>query len=424
MNTNNKISIPGEYKINSLKLTSYNGFEVDLTPNLLELTIHESVYQNFISGEILIGENVDLKRHVPLVGNEILEVSFKTSSYSNNIKHKFYIYKVSPSINFNSTNKANAYHLHFVSMGGFNTQIQKFSRSFSNMKYSEMVSSIFLDNHIDDEKYLTCIPTSSKKHFVFPFMSSIEAINMLSSRSISEDLQYYSYVFYETLDEYRFAPINYKQNISTTYTQFPPNLTRQDGIFREMNSEMRRIHSISIQNHIDTIDNIGSGVYSSKLITYDTTLKQIKETDFVYTDYLNLKKINDYGIAPNLNSLNISNMNRIIKTKHAYCYDNIRDSEEYENYILKRKSHLNHFNNNKVSIVVSGDSNRRAGDLVNVNILAGDAKLHVTDNPFDYYMSGKYLISKITHMIQNEKYIMRLDLERDSLPKSLPIKKV
>jgi len=76
-----------------------------------------------------------------------------------------------------------------------------------------------------------------------------------------------------------------------------------------------------------------------------------------------------------------------------------------------------------IPLLVAGDSSRRAGQLVNVNILAGDAKLNVTDNPFDYYMSGKYIIAKVTHMVQVDKYIMRLDLERDSLPKAFPTQK-
>jgi len=232
MNNINKISNPGEYVLTSLKLISYNGFEVDLRPNMLELVIHEGVYQNFLCGELLIGENVDLKRHVPLTGNEILEVSFKTASFETSVKHKFYVYKASPNTPLNATNKANAYHLFFVSLGGINSQIQKLSRSYHNLKYSEMVTSMFLDYHLDDDKSITVLPTSGKKQYIIPYMSVVEAINLLSTRSVSEDLQSFSYVFYETLDEYKYIPINYATDISGTYTEFPPNLTRPDGIFK------------------------------------------------------------------------------------------------------------------------------------------------------------------------------------------------
>lgn len=423
MNNINKISNPGEYVLTSLKLTSYNGFEVDLRSNMLELVIHEGVYQNFLCGELLIGENVDLKRHVPLTGNEVLEISFKTASFPESIRHKFYVYKASPGISLNTNNKATSYHLFFVSFGGINTQIQKLSRSYANLKYSEMVTSIFVDYSIDNDKSITVLPTSGKKQYIIPYMSPVEAINILSSRSVSEDLQSFSYVFYETLDEYKFIPINYDENVSGTYTQFPPNLTRSDGIFRELNSEMGRIHSLSIENHIDTVDNIGHGVYASRLVTHDCIYKAIEETDYTYSDYNDVKKINTYGILPPITKFDSPNMNRVVKAKHSFLYENVMDSDNYEDSILKRKAHFNHFKNNKISILVSGDSTKRAGQLVSVNILAGDTKLHLTDNPFDYYLSGKYLIAKVTHMIQVDKYVMRLDLERDSMPRAFPSQK-
>lgn len=420
----NKIVNPGDFIVTSLVLKNTSGVEIDLRPNLLEFTLHESVYQNFLSGEILIGENVDLKRNFPLIGYEFLEISFKTSSRDNKISHKFFVYKIEPPFKLNNTNKATAYHMRFCSIGCINDSRQKISKSFSNLSFSEIIKSIYSISDLDSDKNVDIYPSLGKKHIVLPYMHPSEAFNWIASKTIGDDGTY-TYMFYETVDSYCFKPINFSKNPVATYTQFPPNLTYQSS-YKDIESDMKRIELLSIEKNSNTLENLSDGVFSSKIITYDPIYKNISSKTFSYnSDFKKLNTLYKNGILPNSESV-LSNSNdsfRVIYPKHSYQFDNIKDSSEYENYILERYAHINHFKNNKISIVVSGDSNRRAGDMINVNILSGQIKKENT-NPFDYYMSGKYIITKVTHILQQEKYTMRFDLERDSLPNNYPDIKV
>lgn len=427
--SHDKMVVPGEYNLEALTLISYNGISVDIRSNVIELIVHEDIYQNFLSGEILIGENVNLIRHLPLIGNETIEITFLTPSRTMPIKQRFFVYKIGDKADLDNSYKTNIYRLFFCSIPCIKSQQTKISRSFANLTHAEMVTAIYND-YLSDGKKIVVQPTLGKKHLVIPYMSPMAAINMIAKKSMSGDGKDVSYLFYETMNSYEFTTINYLAKVQKepdiTFQYAAANVTRQDGSYRELNSDIRRIEKYDIITLNNTIKNLHDGVFASRMLTHDITYKKFMFTDYLYNqNHQELTTLHPHGMLPKTEqNFSMSPMaNYQYYPKHSYAYDGVLDNDECEAIVPKRNAHMAHFDTFRLSALVAGDTNRRVGEIVGVKIFAGETHHNVDDDPFDYYLSGKYIITKITHILQKESYKMRLSLERDSLPHPYPDQK-
>jgi hypothetical protein len=54
------IEFAGDYNLNAVVLISHNGVATDIKPMMLELNIYEGIYNNAITGTIVIGDTQNL----------------------------------------------------------------------------------------------------------------------------------------------------------------------------------------------------------------------------------------------------------------------------------------------------------------------------------------------------------------------------
>lgn len=422
------ISKPGQYKLDSLVLLSYNGAQFDLRPNMLELVLHEDIYANCLSGQVMIAENVNLIKNIPIIGNEFIQIVFKTPSRDSEISKTFFVYKVDNKVELHESSRANIYTLHFVSDEFMKSQTNKISRSYNNMTYGKMVESLYRDylSNSTDLKICYVQETSGSKSLVIPYMTPLQAINWLCTKAISSNVKDYAYLFYETMDGFFFSTINYSVNLSRTprakYAYFTSGMTVPAG-FADINRDFKRIEKFQILTFNNTVRHVNDGVLSSRLLTHDIVYKTFEYNDFAYNfDYVQMNTINEYGILPQTADRYSAKpfSNYQFYPKHSYLYDGNKNNDDYENVVLKRNAHLSHYETSRMEIVVAGDSNRRVGDLVDVKIFSGEPSNKNNSDVYDPYLSGLYLVTKITHVVQPQEYKMRLELGRDSIPEPYP----
>lgn len=419
-----KLRFPGEFNIEKIELLSYSGFRVDLQSNMLEIVFYEDIDSPCLLGEIVIAENVNLIKNVPIIGNETLSVKITTPSRTQSLERTFFVYKISDKMEADTHGKAAVYRLHFASEEYITAETTKISRSFHNRKYSDMVKSICRVD-LKTSKPVSTQKTLGNKHIVIPYCSPIEAIKLIASKSMSEDSKDYAYMFYETFDGFFFQSIN-KNAVDASpqaeYTYAHASLSTGSVIYKDIEKDFYRIESYGITELCDTIDNVRSGLFSSGLLIHDITTKSFETKSFSYNpQHSSLHTIDKEGILPRngdrFSSRFYSNYKYI--PRQSFAYDGIQDNETANQVLLKRHAHLAHFKNYQMSILVAGDSQRRVGDLVEVNIPVLGGPLD-KESPNDPYLSGKYMVAGVTHIIQKEVYKMRLRLERDSLPVAYP----
>lgn len=424
-----KILIPGEVMIESVIITSYNGFQIDIKNHMSEIVIQESMDSYCLSGYIMIADNLNFIRNIPLIGNERVSISYYTPSRNSKINKTFFCYKIDALQDAENNKNSMLYRLHFISEEYINSIKKKISLAFRDKKYSEIAKDIY-SKYLNTNKPFTVQETIDKTNVTIPYNDPMFILNFLASRSVSFDSKDKTYFFYEDLDGFNFCNILYKTKGKipvAEYTWFTANIseTRDPLVIKNLEKEFYRIESYNISDLNNSIVNVQNGLYSSMILSHDITYKTVDVAGFSYNnDYLKLNKIYGNGYLPKNND-KFSNYNMShcrLYPKQAYVYDDVEMHDNYDKIVLEKNSHLNQLQNNRINILVAGDTDRRVGELVTINIPSAQPSLQSEEN-YDPYFSGKYIITKITHMISPISYKMRLYLERDSLPLSYPEQK-
>jgi hypothetical protein len=427
-----KISLPGEYNLTSLVLTSYNGFSVDLRPNLVELMVNENIYHPSLSGQLMISENVTLLRHLPFIGTERLEVEFQTPSRDVKCKRTFRVYKADDQLKVSETAKLGIYTFYFTTEEALTNQKLRISRAYQNLQYSSMIGSIYNDylKSKTDPRDLLIEPTLGKKNFVLPYSKPFAAITTLAQLCISQDSKDTTYRFYETFDGFRFTSLNYYRKMNSLpiqiYSEFEANLSIGK-TFKDIQKDFSRIESWGFVKNIDTLSAMVNGSLASSFVGVNQTYKDITLKKYGYNpDFFQQTTLESAGILP----LAADSYSREAFTDYqvvnntSNLYSNSPSTIEYEKTLLQRKAHLSQFAANCIEIQVAGDTERRVGDIVRVNLFSGNANKKGDPDVYDPYLSGRFVITGITHMLQKKRHSMKLILQRDSIAEPFPESKV
>ena len=94
-----------------------------------------------------------------------------------------------------------------------------------------------------------------------------------------------------------------------------------------------------------------------------------------------------------------------------------------EEWLLQRQAQISEFGNVIVTFTVPGNSSRHVGDLIEFAVPTHipDDDSGISSVQFGHQLySGYYLISKIRHIITNEKFEMDLELIKNSFAKRIP----
>jgi hypothetical protein len=105
--------------------------------------------------------------------------------------------------------------------------------------------------------------------------------------------------------------------------------------------------------------------------------------------------------------------------KHSYKWDEIEDNEQYLDFSLNRHSLMNQIGSVGMEIDAPGDSRRRVGDIVQVDIVSQEDTAKKNEWR-DTYLSGRYMITRIAHNIGRNEYNMILTLTKDSFDDPIP----
>ncbi len=250
---------PGDYKVTKCRLISpTRGADnpIDLQKDASawqEINFYEDLYSPIVSGDITIQDGVGLIESVPIVGEEVLEISMATAGavpspigspagseadidvkdLPNLIINRFRIYKVDPPVKINDNFRS--VKLYFVSDAQITNMMVKVQKTYPTAELTsykkpenpledktytiaDMVRDIFYDaflgkkkpaNHRPTSKNLLVEPTKGVYSACIPNWTPFKAINFLATRALSANpySKGANFVFYETLKGFRFVAI-------------------------------------------------------------------------------------------------------------------------------------------------------------------------------------------------------------------------
>jgi hypothetical protein len=423
------------FDILKLELTSYaSGQKLDVTNIWDEIEIFEDMYTNCLSGSIVLMDTLNLIYHFSLCGREKLTITYKTPYFDpagNTLVTKtFRVYKISQRAP-NANDKSLRYTLHFVSEEFVKSQQTKISKFYEG-RVDEIITKVY-EEHLKTDKPLDASKCMYRHKFIIPYWSPLTAINWLTARATdSENNENCNWIFYEDLEGFKlksFAELGKQQPVGE-YEYFAQAREGQDGVpaNRDLDKEYRTIRDFLMMEYHNTMKNIESGFYASRMMWHDIVRKQWGCVDYAYNeDFFKADHIEKNPlVAAGNDNLSVNPLSHLkFYPKHKWLYDGTTDNDKSQDFIPKRNAQMQQIEGSKLHFTLPGDSRRRIGEVIKVTIPSFEEKQNPFTDWLDKYMSGKYIITAIRHYLTlSGGYTMRVELSRDSLPVALPDFKV
>ena len=425
-----QLEFVGQVSFRKVLLTSlFTDTQIDITSMMLEMNIYEDLYTNWLTGTITVSDSIDLINNLPLVGEEKLEIEYKTPTIEDAIglvRNTFYITKISDRKLLKED--AQVYIIHFMSVEAFTDLHVKIGRAYRG-QFSDIARRIFSEADAlgADEnavRNLRIDETENGFKFVAPGWSPMKCINWVASRSISRKYKSANYLFYQ--DNFRFnfvsldslidqEPVMHYINKSVNIRTLETTVELQGST--DIPTRYNLVRSASNDLVFDVTDRMLNGMYAGKLIAYDIMSKKVNIKTFDYFDeFKKSKHLNEYPLnSPKM----LRNPNSYVTyyPMHYYMHDGF-ETDEPAKWVLQRRSLMRQIDAYSSEIVVAGKTDVHVGQTITYT--QNTVQHHVNDDDaIDYSHTGKYLITAICHRFSQNEHEMVLSISKDSTQNSL-----
>ena len=407
----------GDVSIDKVRITTRSGFSQDIGAQVIAIQIFEDIFSPFITGSLILKESLDLINLMPFAGEEQLDLEISTPSLDKgNIKASFYIYKLTDRELLGDRNVV--YQLHFISQEAIVDLNKKVSKVFGD-KPEVVIDYLTKDsiNGLQTKKNINIEPSSRIVKFISNFWSPIKAIQYAVNNSVNTNNSP-SYLFFENRDGFNFVSFESLYSGKTyqefTYDKYTRDKLKNGGDVKNVGKDYKRIDIISIPVGVDYMDRIKSGMFASKLISFDLTKKQYNVKPYnMFDNFAGSPHLNEYPVASE-KSIFRTNSTFINYPRANSTFSGFGDATNYRNE-QKRLSLLKSAEANKIQIVVPGRCDYTVGQKVNVKLYKVEPISAKDGDAMDKMFSGNYIIAAINHYINAERHECNMELIKDSL---------
>lgn len=403
------------YVLTELMIFPSSGRSVDIMNIMTELTIFEDLWSPVVSGNVLLSDSRDLIALLPLTGFDFLSVKFTKPGNNDEIYKVFRIYKIDDvNINFDNLT-SQGYRLRFCSEELLLSAQSKVYKSYKGSSSVDAIKDILhkylkvSDNKFQEENFEN---TTDSYDFIIPGWSPFKAIDWISSTTVPP------YVFYENRYGFNFHSLDslLNQPSDVRYVYGPKNIKSDQTIEKEL----RTVVSYEDMKLFDLLDSTKNGLFASNLMTIDTIRQKFSNYRFSYQDWFDKNiTIEPASFDPELHNRRGERASDEFGSMRMFYPTNLGQSGVKENrvesWLAQRTSQIEQLNYLKLKLVVPGDIEMSAGDMIQF-----DVPLVSKDNKLNPYYSGNYLLTAIRHKINFDHYEMVMECTKDSIAADYP----
>jgi hypothetical protein len=432
--TQNSVSDPNLAKLSPRKfrsltayITKYNDTVVEITKEITEISIYESIYTPFMYGDLVIIDTSAMLSTFPFVGQEKLRLIWEREDKT--VETEFYITDIADVSQINDS--TGTYTLNFTSEKQVRNSFCLFSKSYKGNSV-DIIKSIFKEYLRED------IQTSTRgmlsHNVVFPYTKPISAINMVQQTTPAEDGT--PMFVYETLYGNRtyLSSMKAMLNQAPVMKIEPKNIINSDNgnmIVGGMKNYRNQINQMAIIKGYDTLSHISQGSFGAQTISVDIGKQMADITDFDFRKHappISKDWITTFFAFEDVpNSENIAGSNGVrvngirstklhVQHKNTLAYEDFPNLNDVEpNVFASMKSYMKRLNTTTLHVYMNSVTELEAGKTVDVVFPRFSPNLEGIDDIEDKVNSGKYLISAIRHYVKNRDYSMSLELVRDGM---------
>ena len=432
---------------------------------IAELNIYEDINRGALTGSMIIVDSSNIIAKTPLQGNERISFKLSTPMYaqqddrkdvvidaSEDTGHPFYIYAITNRHIESET--VTSYKIDFCSREMLRSARTRVSRAYDGSLEQAAIRILRDKDGLDSLKKFTYEPTRNSDKIVIPNMRPLDAMNLLCDKALSKNTNGAGYYFYETTKGFHFR--SYESMLAEQGHQpRQPKLILNYRPFQmpyenKILENMHNVESFEFLQHFDTLSQQAMGTYASKVITYNIYDKNYSIADYAYHDHFfrhfhadhmgnqsslnyhvaNAPIDNDprYGgnVPGRIGDKTVSDYHdskivlqpstRYLHNENTGVFGTNTENEGMTEAI--RISQDNQVNNStKLQITMAGHSYLQAGDVVKFNLPSFERNKQTENKGYEYdeKHSGRYVVTKVRHRLQQMEYRMILELTKDSV---------
>lgn len=375
---------PGAVEIHEATIVGQRGV-VDISPLMLSAEVYENVKAPGIVAKVAVLENASLATALPINGEEYLRLTFSTPSM-NEVSYFLRLTAMGkPQVQGSGGTKT--YELTAVSPEVFTHKRTQVQKSYNTNIHSAVQD--IVKTYLGSSKSVFTNATNGIQKYIVSNKKPFQAIHELRKRAASTNWTSSAYVFYEDQDGYNFVTLEYLLSLNSV-AQYRNDFSVSQSV---RDDSFWNILAIEHLEQFDTARKTGEGAFAVNMAVFDFKTMQYSS------------KV----VQPNFSSLQLADKNRM--STDAFVQEQgqtpartmyvTRDAFQPDTYVEDFTPNLitlvSELDQNKIRILVNGNSELKAGNCIDLGLLEATAKSGDKDQ--DTLISGKYLITGLVHCI-------------------------
>ncbi len=439
-----EIQRAGQFDIEIATLYTSTGLAQDIRPNLVNITLYESMEFNSISGEMTLHTQFGLTNVGPIIGQEFLALKFSTPTLDDEksqmdwSENTFHVRGIFDRQNVGT--KSELINVKFVSgelMRNIRTKVSEALQGPISQIVSQMLDRV----NCKKDRYIE--PTNGQIKYVAPNVDPYEVVDALLPRAISSDASTSAaspvYYFWESTKGMHFRTLDSCIAQLPRWTYKTVNSASNQGQ-KDVKRELENLQGWILGANDSMMDQ-STGVMNSQLITHNTHTKSFTVKNYNYLDnFKNETHIGDGYPLYSLTPVSVAdNGNERITDGKSKVFLN---TTVEDNIIGNDPSHQDHAGVNSYrgnnpnawqqrrqsqtmqleegihcKINVWGNAVVSSGDIIKVDV-PFYAYHSIEDKKFDDFIQGDFLVRSIRHEFDfvGRNHHMEMSIVKDTIP--------
>jgi len=417
-----------DIEVKSIILKSDSGKSVDIYDQMVYTSLFEDIFSNGMSGYIKLRDAYNLPETFPIIGEET--ITFDFTSYSRKktkdtvFTKTFKIHNIE-AYELEGSHEYVTYLLHFVSVPFFVNQTKRLNRSFGSetkpMRATNIVKNVCEKMLGIPLAQLTTDQTRWERNLVctnwtpFQLFNHLAETDILDVNEAATDKES-TFLFFEDRDGFKFVSwatlIEDRLVTSKEIKQlfFGKSVNNNESVKRSTGVQQVLRWAIVKMNPL--LDNTTKGMFSNRYYYHDIINKTLESVNFDYQqEFPNMSHLETASNSyPLMNQRTIEKKEASFFLPKEYHYAN--DSKTVRPWRQISRARQAMFENYSIEAEVTGNTGHRLGNVVDAKELPTPKKKGNGDGGKFEQLSGKYLVTKIRHMISSEGYRQVLELRK------------
>ena len=408
---------PHELQDFQASIISHNNSVFNITERVSNFTIFESIFESSLTGTITIVDNIDMISTIPIIGQEIIAVSYKFKNKDVDIA--FRVSEIHDIKNVNDN--TGIYAIKLVSDKKFLSAVNLFSRSYRG-KNTEIIAKIHEDFFGEEVEVISNGGTSHR--IVYPYTKPYTAIELVLNNTYGEDKT--PLFLYETVNGAKVKLQSYGDMLSRYDNVI--ELKNVNIINDDPTGQARRNIPIQNQNVSEqvikraykTFDNVRKGVYAAFVTSIDISGKVYSEEKFDYKEHAPNVNSNLRDVLSDSFQINEASPNELFNSRQLYfekdslAYESPDVGNIYQVDDLSKAammSYRNRMDSQFVALIADSHPELEVGNIVSLNFRRMKPNLD-REEDIDKVNSGEYLCTAIKHQFKAGKYSIVVEAQR------------